>query len=60
MNNGKIYLCFAIGLMVTGLQIAAWFLGKDGAMFALTSAVLAGLFGFGTGIALSKKEEVEK
>ena len=42
------YLC----TVVAGLQISAWYLGKDGAVFALTSLVIGGIagsmFGFTT------------
>ena len=55
MDKGKLGL--GVMLVMAGIQIAAWILGKDGVIVGLTSLVIGGIAGslFGFSAALKKK-----
>jgi len=47
-------------LCVTGLQIAAWIMGFNGQVFALTGAVIGGVVGYFLGWERNVKQTVQE
>jgi len=45
-------------ICVTIIQAIAWYMGHDGAVFALTSAIIGGVVGFFLGIKINVKGSI--
>ena len=55
MDKGKLGL--GIMLIMAGIQIAAWIMGKDGVIVGLTSLVIGGLAGSLFGFTVGSKKK---
>lgn len=54
-NQGKMLFAAYISTLIAGLQVVAWIMHVNGAVFAATSAIIAGVAGAILGFSVTKK-----